>query len=492
MSPEITFSPTPCSVKKRSVWAASARTRSASTTSAAGVSSAGSAASPSVADSSPSARASSSTRFPSAASVSAWSRACRWASPAGRARIISGAPNTQVPRPSATTADHLRAEENGTPPDARQVLSGNAAATADAVALASPARETSPSASPTSSSATPSGTTWSNTTSPCVSVPVLSRQTTSTRASPSTAGSSCTRVWRRARLTVASMNARLVSSTRPSGTMPTSAATVPVTASCQPSLSLLRNWLHSRIGPTTTSSTEIHRSNRFVPATSSERVTVKRRASAASLVAYASAPTAVAWNRPCPATTIEPDRTSSPIDLATGSDSPVSSDSSISKPADSCTSPSAGTWSPARRSSRSSATTPATSISASTPSRTTRARGAFRMARRSRVRLARSSWTMPIAEFATITPPNRPFCHWPVARMMTSNDSNRPLNTVKTLARTISRGVRLVGLSKALVRPAATRSSTSSAVSPLGGVRKVAKSAEGAVMTRRCAGRPRR
>ena len=108
---------------------------------------------------------------------------------------------------------------------------------------------------------------------------------------------------------MASTNATLVSSTRPSGTMPTRAATVPVTASCQLLLSLLRNWLHSRIGPTTSMTSEIQRSSRFVPATSSERVTVKRRASVASLVAYASAPTAVAWNRPWPATTIDPDRT---------------------------------------------------------------------------------------------------------------------------------------------------------------------------------------
>ena len=141
---------------------------------------------------------------------------------------------------------------------------------------------------------------------------------------------------------MANTNATLVSSTRPSGTMPTRAATVPVTDSCQLLLSLLRNWLHNRIGPTTSMTSEIQRSSWFVPATSSERVTVKRRASAASLVAYASAPTAVAWNRPWPATTIDPDRTWSSGAFATGSASPVSSDSSISRPADSRTTPSAG------------------------------------------------------------------------------------------------------------------------------------------------------
>ncbi len=74
-----------------------------------------------------------------------------------------------------------------------------------------------------------------------------------------------------------------------------------------------------------------------------------------------------------------------------GSDSPVSSDSSISSPADSCTTPSARTWSPARSSSRSSATTAPTSTSVTAPSRTTRARGALSTASRSSVRFARTS-----------------------------------------------------------------------------------------------------
>jgi len=81
------------------------------------------------------------------------------------------------------------------------------------------------------------------------------------------------------------MNARLVSSTSPSGTMPTSAATVPVTASCQPWLSGLRNWLQIRTGATRAMVTEIHRSSRFVSATSSERVTLNRRASTVKRVA---------------------------------------------------------------------------------------------------------------------------------------------------------------------------------------------------------------
>nr|WP_233517743.1 hypothetical protein [Geodermatophilus sp. LHW52908] len=113
----------------------------------------------------------------------------------------------------------------------------------------------------------------------------MSRHTTSTRASASTADSSCTSVCLRARVTVASRKASVVSSTRPSGTMPTSAPTVPVTASRQPSLSGLRNWLHSTSGPTTSSPTAIQRSSRSVPATSSDQVRLKRRASVASRAA---------------------------------------------------------------------------------------------------------------------------------------------------------------------------------------------------------------
>ena len=66
---------------------------------------------------------------------------------------------------------------------------------------------------------------------PSVRVPVLSKHTTSTRARPSTAGSCCTSTRRRARVTAATPKATLVSSTRPCGTIPTSAATVPVSAS---------------------------------------------------------------------------------------------------------------------------------------------------------------------------------------------------------------------------------------------------------------------
>ena len=68
---------------------------------------------------------------------------------------------------------------------------------------------------------------------PSVSVPVLSRQTVSTRARPSIAGSSCTRhCWRPSRTTPIA-KATEVSSTRPSGTIGTMPATVRRTASRQ-------------------------------------------------------------------------------------------------------------------------------------------------------------------------------------------------------------------------------------------------------------------
>jgi hypothetical protein len=81
----------------------------------------------------------------------------------------------------------------------------------------------------------------------------------------------------------------------------------------------------------------------LIASISSERTSVKRRASCAIRRAYASAPIRVACIRPAPATTKLPDRDSSPRRFATGSDSPVNSDSSSSKPSDVRTTPSAGT-----------------------------------------------------------------------------------------------------------------------------------------------------
>ncbi len=73
----------------------------------------------------------------------------------------------------------------------------------------------------------PRGSARPNEISPVVMVPVLSRHSVSTLASSSTDASSLASALRRARATTPVMNARLVSSTSPSGTMATAAATVP-------------------------------------------------------------------------------------------------------------------------------------------------------------------------------------------------------------------------------------------------------------------------
>ena len=75
-----------------------------------------------------------------------------------------------------------------------------------------------------------------------VSVPVLSAHTTSTRARPSMAGSSCTRHCRRPSRTTPTANAIDVISTRPSGTIGTSAPTMRSTDSRQPA-SVVNSWV---------------------------------------------------------------------------------------------------------------------------------------------------------------------------------------------------------------------------------------------------------
>ncbi len=95
----------------------------------------------------------------------------------------------------------------------------------------------------------PTATTSATSNAPSVMVPVLSAQSTSTRASTSMAGSSWTRQRRLASRTTPAANATLVSSTSPSGTMPTSPATVLMIASCQVS-SRRKNWLLASSSPT--------------------------------------------------------------------------------------------------------------------------------------------------------------------------------------------------------------------------------------------------
>ncbi len=179
-------------------------------------------------------RASARTRCPLAARSAARGSSPSWLP----ARTISGAPSTQVPYPAKVAALHLRADENGTAAwRTHPCGGGQARPMAASVALRASSSASAPSAA--------SAGAWSSSRIksskaivPSVRVPVLSKHTTSTRARPSTAGSCCTRTWRRASVTAATPKATLVNSTRPCGTMPTSAATVEVA----PSRTLWRVW----------------------------------------------------------------------------------------------------------------------------------------------------------------------------------------------------------------------------------------------------------
>src|SRR6476661_4003680 len=79
---------------------------------------------------------------------------------------------------------------------------------------------------------------------------------------------------------------------------------------------------------------------------------------------------------------------------------------------------------------------------------------------------------MPIAALAKSTSPNVASWIGPTPTITASIAPRIALNRVKTLARTISPMVRLVRSPVSLTSPRATRSCTSAAVSPAGGVSK--------------------
>ncbi len=158
--------------------------------------------------------------------------------------------------------------------------------------------------------------------------------------------------------------------------------------------------------------------------------------------------------------------TCSPTCLNTGSASPVSSDSSTSRPSHSSTSPSTTTRSPVETSTTSSRTTWFRATTCSMPSRRTRGLASPTTASWSRVRLARSSWTMPTPVFASATTPKRPSRQFPKIMISAKSTAMTALNKVKVLALTIWPSVRLVACSTSLPSPRASRSATSRAVSP--------------------------
>ena len=174
----------------------------------------------------------------------------------------------------------------------------------------------------------------------------------------------------------------------------------------------------------------------------------------------------VAITRPLPADTKLPDITCAPISLSTGSASPVSSDSSTSSPMAETTSPSTTIWLPEEMSMMSSATISSAAISCVSPSRTTAAFGAFKMASCSSARLARTSWTIPMMLLESTTPTNKASRGDRATKISTNRLSMMAFTGVKTLARTISPNDRTGEGGAALVRPSARRFFTSAEVRP--------------------------
>ena len=85
------------------------------------------------------------------------------------------------------------------------------------------------------------------------------------------------------------------------------------------------------------------------------------------------------------------------------------------------------------------------------------------------MRLARSSWTIPISAFATSTNPNSASCTGPTTMMIASIAPRIALNRVKMFARTIWATVRVVAAGTSFVRPSATRAATSAGERPRAG-----------------------
>ena len=335
------------------------------------------------------------------------------AGPAGLpGSTISGAPSTQVPWPAKLAALHLRAEENGTAAcRAHPSGGGKACPTAASVALRFWSSASAPSAA--SAGAWPSSRMrLSKAMVPSVRVPVLSRHTTSTRARPSTAGSCWTRTRRRASVTAATPKATLVSRTRPCGTMPTSAATVPV-AACRARLMGVQRaddqqHGHRRDRPGDVAQDlvdavhQLRAHQREPPRLGGElagvRVGAHRRWPGSRPTRRPrSCPTAAGHRPACP-----PARTRR--------------SAATHRPPGSCwRAPPRPRPAGRRRAGRPGHRRrgPPTAMSCGAPSRITRTRGALSTASRSSVRLARSSCAMPISALVTSTMPNRASCGWP-------------------------------------------------------------------------------
>lgn len=219
-------------------------------------------------------------------------------SPAGtctpmRSRI-SGAPITMVPASGRVTPLHLRDDANGTSTEGTAGWAGMAVRMASAVELRAAALAASrPAARRTWASSCPGAATTPPTSRRfSVSVPVLSTHTVSTLARLSMAFSCWASVPMRARRTAATANVRLASSTRPSGTRGTSAATTRCTDATVPPKSSHTVEAIIRMASGTITAM-ITRRMRLMSSCSGDSVARVPLASAARRSANESAPTAV-------------------------------------------------------------------------------------------------------------------------------------------------------------------------------------------------------
>ncbi len=270
-----------------------------------------------------------------------------------------------------------------------------------------------------------------------VSVPVLSVHITDTEARLSIAFSCWARIPCRAIFAAVTAAVRLTSRISPSGTM----LTIPAV-----SVSTASDWLTLRSAsetprpiPSGAMKPTITIRSRSIARSSGERGWRKARAVSVSRAAWLSAPTAVASKSPSPSTAKEPERTSSPTRRATGSDSPVSSDSSSASPSARTRSPSAAIWSPLAIRTRSPTTTSPTGTARGVPSRTTVAFATTSAASLSSVRLARTSWKVPIATLATRMPRKSASFGLPQMIVAAPKPARIALKTVKVLATAIER-----------------------------------------------------
>ena len=231
---------------------------------------------------------------------------------------------------------------------------------------------------------------------PSVSVPVLSNATMRARCAISSAPASFTRMPWRAATPVPAMIAAGVASPSAQGHAITSTATA-FSVACAQSPLAKPHAIHvtSAIATITGTKTSLTRStSRCTGAFAAWADSTLRmmRASADS------APTASVFTTSRPSAFREPPVTRAPADLATGRLSPVMSDSSTCD-VPSITSPSTAMRSPGRTTTRSPTAMDSIATSASTPSRSTRARSG-RSAERARMasvarRFARASSHLP-------------------------------------------------------------------------------------------------